>query len=105
MFISSILVHQKEAHTAEDLDACLAAALSLTLPGIVLCMNALIQLKKFRNCGNKVGGLKGWRKLENEGLGHIEEKKALRGTDKVHKYVCTLQINLKCTTSKYNATF
>ena len=84
-------MHQKESHTAEDLDACLSAALSLTLPGKVLCMSALIQLKKFRNCGNKVGGLKGWRKLENEGLGHSEEKKALRGTDKVHiSYVHTL---------------
>ena len=47
-------------------------------------MSALIQLKKFRNCGNKVGGLKGWRKLEKEGLGNIKERKAFRGTDKVH---------------------
>ena len=76
-------MHQKETHNSEDLDACLSAAVSLILPGKVLCMSALIQLKKFRNCGNKVGGLKGWRKLENEGLGHIEEKKAMRGTDKV----------------------
>ena len=46
-----ILVHQKEGHNSEDLDACLSAAVSLTLPGEVLCMSALIQLKKFKKQG------------------------------------------------------
>lgn len=52
--VCNILEYQKEAHTVEDLDACLAASLSLTLPGRVLCMSALIQLKKFRNCGTNL---------------------------------------------------
>ena len=56
-------------------NAHLAAGLSLTLPGRILCMSALIQ---FRNCENKIGGLKGWKRLDKEGLGHIEEKNNAR---------------------------
>jgi len=65
------------------MEAHQSAELSLTLPGNVLNMSALIHQKKFRNTGNKTGALKGWKMLENEGVGMIYEQKAIRGTDKV----------------------
>ena len=74
-------VSQEESN--EELDAKLSANLSLTLPGSVLYMSALSILKRFRNCGNKSGGIRGWRKLQAEELGELKEKRAVRGTDKV----------------------
>ena len=65
------------------MEAYSSAALSLTLPGSILNMSALIYLKKFRYAGNKNGGLRGWEMLQSAGLGEIKEKKAARGTDKV----------------------
>ena len=60
-----------------------SAELSLTLPGKVLNMSVLVHQKKFRNTGNKVGGLAGWKLLDADGLGVLSEEKAPRGTDKV----------------------
>ena len=66
------------------MEARQSAELSLTLPGKVLNMSALIHQKKFRNTGNKTGALKGWEMLQSDGIGRIHEQKAIRGTDKVH---------------------
>ena len=60
-----------------------SAELSLTLPGNILNMSALVHQKKFRNTGNKTGATKGWKMLQDEGIGMIHEQKAIRGTDKV----------------------
>ena len=57
--------------------------LSLTLPGKILNMSALILQKKICHTGNKVEALKGWEMLQNDGIGWIHEQKAIRGTDKV----------------------
>ena len=86
-----MLVHienLREEETTVEIQAKLSASLSLTLPGNVLYMSALSYLKKFKNCGNKSRGLLGWRKLETDDLGEVQERKAVRGTDKVCKGVC-----------------
>ena len=46
-------------------------------------MSALILQKTFRHTRNKVGALKGWEMLQNNGIGRIHKQKAIRGTDKV----------------------
>ena len=74
--------HQEEDDAA-DKQALQSAEVSLTLPGKILNMSALIFQKKFRYTGNKVGALKGWEMLQNDGIGQIHEQKAIRGTDKV----------------------
>ena len=70
---------------SKSAEAYLSAALSLTLPGKVLNMSALVYQKKFRYAGNKSGGLRGWEMLQSAGLGEIHEEKAARGTDKVFR--------------------
>ena len=82
----------REQESSAEIQAKLSASLSLPLPGNVLYVSALSYLKKFKNCGNKSGGLLGWRKLETDDLGEVQERKAVRGTDKVCKSVCMCQI-------------
>ena len=65
----------------------MGANLSLTLPGDVLYMSPLSTLKKFKNCGNKQGGLHGRKRLAADNLGVLKEKKAPQGTDKVNKFI------------------
>jgi len=50
-------------------------------------MSPLSTLKKFKNCGNKQGGLRGWKRLAADNLGVLKEKKAPRGTDKVNTFI------------------
>ena len=75
--------------------------MSLTLPGNQLSMSALSYLKKFKNCGNKAGALQGWKRLKEEQLGKVHEKKALRGTDKVNIFFTYLLLHMLLTRTKY----
>jgi len=72
-----------EEESLTQKQAMQSAELSLTLPGKILNMSVLINQKKFRNTGNKKGGLDGWKLLDADGLGVLTEQKAGRGTDKV----------------------
>jgi len=84
-----MLVHIENLRDSAEIQAKLSASLSLTMfPGNVLYMSALSYLKKFKNCGNKSGGLLGWRKLGTDDLREVQERKAVRRTDKVCKGVC-----------------
>ena len=58
------------------------ASFSLLLPGEVLNLTVLNQLRKFRDRGNKLGAKQAWSMLHKAGLGLIETK-ARRGTDMV----------------------
>ena len=77
------LEHSTEDIAEEKDNDFRSAVLSLTLPGKVLNMSALVHQRKFRYTGNKTGGLQGWKRLESDGLGVVIERKAIRGTDKV----------------------
>ena len=45
------------------------AAFSLLLPGRILHLNALLQMRKFRDKGNKAGAVRGFQLLESDNLG------------------------------------
>ena len=49
------------------------AQYTILLPGKALHLTALNNARKFRNRGNKEGGLQAFRYLEIEGLGYVEE--------------------------------
>ena len=68
---------QHQEDDAADKQALQCAEVSLTLPGKILNMSALIFQKKFRYTGNKVGALKGWEMLQNDGIGQMHEQKAI----------------------------
>ena len=59
----NFLEHSTEDIAEEKDDAFQSAELSLTLPGKVLNMSALIHQKKFRHTGNKTGGCRAGKSL------------------------------------------
>ena len=59
------------------------AAFSLLLPGKVLHLNALLQMRKFRDRGNKAGAVRGFEVLEKQGLGVIISTRLQRGANMV----------------------
>ena len=71
----NFLEHSTEDIAEEKDNAFQSAVLSLTLPGKVLNVSALVHTKKFRYSGNKGGGLQGWKRLESDGLGVVIEKR------------------------------
>ena len=67
----------------ESTEAQRNAAFSLLLPGKVLHLNALLQLRKFRDRGNKAGAVRGFEALEKEGLGVVVSTRLQRGANMV----------------------
>ena len=63
--------------------------MSLLLPGKVLHLNALLAMRKFRNCGNKAGAVRGFEELQESGLGKIDSTKPQRGTNMVSNMLWT----------------
>lgn len=63
------------------------ASYSLLLPGKVLNLTVLNNLRKFRDRGNKAGAIESWKLLDEAGLGTVIESKARRGTDMVCMYL------------------
>ena len=59
------------------------ASYSLLLPGKILYLNALLEQRKFRDRGNKDGAVKGFKLLQEAGLGKVIEIKPHRGTNLV----------------------
>ena len=64
------------------------AAYSLLLPGKTLNLTTLNTMRKFRDRGNKAGATAAWKKLEELGLGKLNQSKARRGTDMVTIGLC-----------------
>jgi hypothetical protein len=62
------------------------AAFSLLLPGKVLHLNALSQLRKFRDRGNKPGAVRGFEVLQKNELGKLVSIKPQRGATMVRLY-------------------
>lgn len=60
------------------------ASYSLLLPGKILNLTILNNLRKFRDRGNKQGAKQAWKLLDEAGLGTLIESKARRGTDKAN---------------------
>ena len=56
--------------------------LCLTLPGSQLDVSVMLKDKKFRGRGNKEGALQALRKLDEDGLGKLQEKQT-KGSIKV----------------------
>lgn len=73
----------QEKDTADKLVVRKNATISLLLPGNILNLTVLNNLRKFRDKGNKAGAISAWMFLHEEGLGQLVETKARRGTDKV----------------------
>lgn len=63
----------KDQLDCEDDQLKETARYTLLLPGKNLDLTTLNNAKKFRNKGNKEGGLQAFRQLENSGLGTIED--------------------------------
>lgn len=63
------------------------AAHCLELPGNVLNLSTLLDKKKFRMYGSKVGAIKGFKFLEGDGLGTLEVCGG-RGINKVGTWIC-----------------
>ena len=62
------------------------AQYTILLPGKALHLSALNNARKFRNKGNKDGGLQAFQMLEKEGLGKIESYTIPGQKTKVHIY-------------------
>lgn len=60
---------------------------TLLLSGESLDLTTLNNAKKFRNKGNKEGGLQAFQHLENSGLGTIEDLTKPGQKTKVHNFV------------------
>ena len=77
--------------------------MSLLLPGKMLYLNALLAMRKFRNCGNKAGAVRGFEELQANGLGNLHLIKPQRGASMVsvlcssHSFVISLSVHLHCT--------
>ena len=71
------------------------AAMSLILPGKVLHLNALLAMRKFRNCGNKAGAVRGFEELQESGLGKIHSIKPQRGASMVRNILCVYECMYK----------
>ena len=63
------------------------AQYTILLPGKGLHLTELNNARKFRNRGNKKGGLRTFRYLESEGLGTVEEH--IVPGQKVKVYMCS----------------
>ena len=63
------------------------AQYTILLPGKALHLSALNNARKFRNKGNKDGGLQAFQMLEKEGLGKIESYTIPSQKTKVHNYL------------------
>ena len=59
------------------------ATMSLLLPGKVSHPNALLALRKFRDCGNKAGTVHGFETLQESNLGRLISLKPQRGATMV----------------------
>lgn len=76
--------------------------MSLLLPGKMLYLNALLAMRKFRNCGNKAGAVRGFEELQANGLGNLHSIKPQRGASMVsvlcssHRFVIFLSVHLHC---------
>ena len=67
-----------------------SATTCLLLPGKVLDLKALSQKRTFRNSGNKVGAVRGFEILAENGLGTVIKTKLNRGATMVSFIVsCT----------------
>ena len=60
------------------------ATMSLLLPRKVLHLNALLALRKFRDCGNKAGAVRGFETLQESNLGRLISLKPQRGATMVN---------------------
>ena len=67
------------------------AQYTILLPGKALHLSALNNARKFRNKGNKDGGLQAFQMLEKEGLGKIESYTIPGQKTKVHS--CLLHMH------------
>ena len=56
---------------------------TLPLPGKRLDISAIVKAKKFKNKGNKPAALDACKKLEEAGLGNLQELGKSRGTSMV----------------------
>ena len=63
----------------------------ILLPGKALHLTALNNARKFRNKGNREGGLQAFRMLEKEGLGKIESYTIPGQKTKVRTYTYVYQ--------------
>ncbi len=68
------------------------ATFSLLLPGKILNLTVISQLKKCRGRGNKPAAKECWKMLHDAGLGTLRENKARRGTDLVSSNLITTKI-------------
>ena len=59
------------------------AAFCLLLPGKMLYISTLLQLKRFRYKGNKEGAVRAIKMLESAGMGRVFEDKPTRGATAV----------------------
>ena len=78
-----LAVGASHATTHTDDVAKANASYSLLLPGRTLYLNALLEQRKFRDRGNKDGAVKGFKLLEEAGLGKVIDVKPHRGTNLV----------------------
>ena len=60
------------------------AVYSHLLPGKILHLSDLLEMRKFRDRGNKEGAVRGFRVLEEAELGKLIEVKPQRGTNMVN---------------------
>ncbi len=68
------------------------ATFSLLLPGKILNLTVISQLKKFRGRGNKPVAKECWKMLHDGGLGTLRENKARHGMDLVSSNLITIKI-------------
>jgi len=68
-----ILTADKEGQSSSKSAPISTEAFCLTLPGRILNVTALNYAKKFRNRGNKDVALQALKRLEEDGLGRLEE--------------------------------
>ena len=61
------------------------AGFCLTLPGRILYLTPLLALKKFRKKGNKDGAVRAFYRLQEEGLGNVQEVMGTKGTSSVSR--------------------
>ena len=61
------------------------AVFSLFFPRKVLHLNALLHLRKFRDCGNKPGAVRGFELVQKNELGKLVSIKPQRGATMVRR--------------------
>lgn len=87
MYLSTYILGASNRENISHSMAQKNASYSLLLPGKILNLTALNNLRKFRERGNKTGAIESWKLLDEAGLGTVIESKARRGTDMVCTYI------------------